>query len=86
MNPQKYADELFTHWTKSKEGPKHALHIAKNSMEASDPKNWAYLPSGPTFGTKGYGSDKWDMNFTELKKVYVFWFNVYHILKKRVRG
>lgn len=84
MNAKQYAEEMFNFWTKTKEGPKHALAIAARSVEASDPKNWKDLPMGPTFATKGYGSDRWDLNTKALRKTHNFWVNVFYILKKKL--
>lgn len=83
MNPKMFATELYNVWTVSKEGPKHALLIAKKQMEASNPKNWSDLPTGNVFMNKGFGSDKWDLNLRQLKKTHAFWTHVYYILKKK---
>lgn len=83
MNPQNFAQELYNNCNSSKEGAKHSLKIAQRNMEASNPKNWADLPVGPVFATKGYGSDKWNLKTRELSKTHEFWKHVYNILKKK---
>lgn len=57
-----------------------AIKIAKNSMDALASSRLSELPIGPVFYTKGYGSDRWDLNKKGLVKLYNFWRQVYFIL------
>lgn len=82
-NAQKYAENLYNHWTISREGPENALKIAKRNFDNSSPKNWGDLPIGPVFSTKGWGSDRWDLDKKNLNSIHEFWKHVYHILKKK---
>jgi hypothetical protein len=83
MNAEVFANELYDHWKRTREGAEQALKIADRNMKACSPENWSNLPVGPVFATKGYGSDKWDLNTRLLRYNYNFWSNVYYVLRKK---